>query len=253
MKLISWNVNGINSTVKKGLIDFMKKEDAEVYSFQETKASPDNADAKLKNLEGYYDYWDSGEEKGYSGIASYVKTEPLSVKKGIGVDKFDKEGRVLTLEYDKYFLLNIYFPNAGRGLKRLDYKLDFNNEFLVYAEELRETKPLVLCGDFNVAHEEKDLANPKSNEKNAGFTPDERSWFSKFLNQGYIDTYREFEQEGGHYTYWTYRYNAREKNIGWRIDYFIVSEELKDKLEKSYMMSDVMGSDHCPIGLKIDL
>lgn len=253
MKLISWNINGIKSSYKKGLLHFMRKQDADVYFFQETKSSYEDIDDELKNFNSYYDYWAFAEKKGYSGIVTYSKIKPISIKKGIGIVKFDNEGRVLTLEFDSYYLLNVYFINAGRNLERLDDKVYFNNEFLYFCQNLREKKPVIIGGDFNVAHREIDLANPDKNERNAGFTIEEREWFTNFLRKGYIDTFREFEKSDKKYTYWTYRYNAREKNIGWRIDYWIISKELKGKLKDSYHLEDVKGSDHCPITLLIDL
>jgi exodeoxyribonuclease-3 len=253
MKLISWNVNGIKASVKKGLIEFLKEEKADIYLFQETKTTRDKANMELLNLNEYKDYWcSSKKKKGYSGILTYSREEPLSVQKGLGIEKFDKEGRLMTLEYPDFYLINVYFPNAGRNLERLDFKIFFNKEFLYYCEKLRENKALIIGGDFNVAHKEKDLARPDNNQQNAGFTIEEREWFSRLLKKGYIDTFREFEEEGGKYTYWTYRYSAREKNIGWRIDYFIVNQEIKSKLIDSYRLEEVMGSDHCPIGLKIE-
>lgn len=253
MKLISWNVNGIKSTLKKGLLDFMQEQDADVYCFQETKTNQENASKKLLEVPDYEGYWASATKKGYSGVVSYSKKEPLSISEGINVEKFDEEGRILTLEFNSFYLLNVYFVNAGRNLERLEDKKWFNDEFLLYCEELKKEKDIIIGGDFNVAHEEIDLANPDQNRRNAGFTTEEREWFTRFLEKGYIDTFREFEKEGEKYTYWTYRYNAREKNIGWRIDYWVINENLKDKLKESYRLEDVMGSDHCPIALIMDL
>jgi exodeoxyribonuclease-3 len=253
MRFVSWNINGIKSSFKKGLIDFILEEDADVYCFQETKSHPEDIPDDLKNVNNYHIYWANAQKKGYSGVVCYSKQTPISTKMGIDIEKFDQEGRVLTLEYDSFYLLNVYFVNAGRNLERLEDKVYFNKEFLYYCQELREKKPLIIGGDFNVAHEEKDIANPESNTENAGFTMEEREWFSDFLSKGYIDTFREFESEGRKYTYWTYRYNAREKNIGWRIDYWILSNELKAKLEDSNRQENVKGSDHCPITLTMDL
>jgi exodeoxyribonuclease-3 len=253
MKFISWNVNGINSTLKKGLIYFIDEQNADIYCFQETKTNKKRANKKLLEIPGYENYWSSASKKGYSGVVSYSKEKPINISDGIGVNKFDNEGRVLTLEFKSFFVLNVYFVNAGRNLERLEDKEWFNNEFLLYCEELRQEKDLIIGGDFNVAHEEKDLANPDQNTRNAGFTMEEREWFTHFLEKGYIDTFREFEKEGDKFTYWTYRYNAREKNIGWRIDYWIVNSELKRKLKESYRLRDIMGSDHCPIALKMDI
>lgn len=253
MKLISWNLNGLKARYKDGLIDFIEEEHADIYLFQEIKTNKEKAQDPLKNLDKYNDYWFSSEKKkGYSGILTYTKIDPVSVQKGIGIKKFDEEGRLMTLEFPEFYLLNVYFPNSGRDLERLQFKTWFNNEFLHYCQKLREDKPIIIGGDFNVAHKEKDLARPENNQQNAGFTMEEREWFSRFLRKGYIDTYREFETEGGKYTYFTYRYNAREKNIGWRIDYFVISEELKENLVNSYRLDEVMGSDHCPICLKIN-
>lgn len=253
MKLVSWNINGLKSSYQKGLLDYMLKENADIYCFQEIKSHLEDVPKDLKNVNGYHDYWANSEKKGYSGIVSYSKLKPLSKEIGFGIEKFDQEGRVLTLEYDSFYLLNVYFVNAGRNLERLDDKIYFNKEFLQYCQRLRKKKPLIIGGDFNVAHKEKDIANPDRNTENAGFTMEEREWFSEFLSIGYIDTFRELESEGGKYTYWTYRYNARKKNIGWRIDYWVLSDELKANLEESYHQEDVMGSDHCPIVLKIDI
>jgi len=252
MRFIAWNVNGINASLDKGLLDFINEQEADFYCFQETRTNKERADSKLKNLENYIDYWHSADKKGYSGIVTYAKKEAESVKQGIGMKKFDKEGRILTLEYENFYLLNVYFINAGRNLERLEDKVWFNNEFLSYCEEIRKNKPLIIGGDFNVAHEEKDIANPDQNKNNAGFTTEEREWFSTFLEKGYIDTFREFEEEDGKYTYWTYRYNAREKNIGWRLDYWVINKELKENLELSTRLDEVKGSDHCPIVLKMD-
>jgi len=253
MKLISWNLNGLKARYKDGLMEFMEEEDADVYSFQETKTNREKAQNPLKNIVNYEDYWfSSKKKKGYSGVLTYSKIEPLSVQKGIGIENFDDEGRLMTIEYRDFYVLNVYFPNAGRNLERLEFKNWFNKEFLFYCEKLREDKPLIIGGDFNVAHEEKDLARPKNNQQNAGFTMEEREWFSRFLRKGYIDTFREFDTEGGKYTYWTYRYSAREKNIGWRIDYFVISNELKGNLVDSFRLDEVRGSDHCPICLKIN-
>jgi len=253
MELISWNINGLKASLKKGLVDFIKEQKADIYLFQETKTTKEDAKDSLEDIKDYYDYWcSSKKKKGYSGILTFSKKEPLSVQKGLGIKKFDDEGRLMTLEFQDIYVINVYFPNAGRNLNRLDFKIWFNKEFLHFCEKLREEKALIIGGDFNVAHKEKDLANPDSNQQNAGFTIEEREWFSRFLKKGYIDTFREFEHEGEKYTYWTYRYNAREKNIGWRIDYFIVNKEIKDKVRDSYRLEEIMGSDHCPIGIKIE-
>lgn len=251
MKIVSWNVNGIKACIKKGLFEFVKESKADVYCFQEVKSNPIDADNFFKNL-GYHSFWFPAEKAGYSGVAVYTKIKPLSDERGIGVHEFDSEGRVITIEFDKFFLVNAYFPHTRRELTRLGFKLKFNNDYLEHVEKLRKKKPVVLTGDFNVAHEELDLANPKQNRKNAGFTEEERAWFTAFLKEGYTDTFRTFNSEGGNYTWWTYRHDARARNIGWRIDYFIVSEELKDSVEKSEILPEVLGSDHCPVSLTIN-
>lgn len=248
MKIISWNVNGINACISKGLIEFMKKEDAEIYCFQEVKATKEKIPALLASYSGFHSY---AKKKGYSGVSIFSKIKPISVIEGIGNEIFDTEGRVITLELDDFFLINAYFPHSHRELKRLDFKLQFNKEFLEFCKKLEKTKPIIVASDFNVAYTELDLTNPKSNQKNAGFTQEERSWFDGFLKEGFIDTYREFVKEGGHYTWWAYRNNARERNIGWRIDYFILSSKLKNRLKSSNILPRVFGSDHCPIILEI--
>ncbi len=253
MEIISWNVNGINSLIEKGLLEFVEEQDADCYLLQEIKSGEDTINKKILNVENYKTYWNPANKKGYSGVITLTKKEPMKQIQGIGEEKFDKEGRVLTLEFDKFYLLNVYVVNAGRGLTRLEYKMKWNAQFLDFIEELKENKPVVIGGDFNVAHKEKDLANPQSNFKNAGFTPEEREWFSKFLDKGYVDNFREFNKEGGNYTFWSYMHNARERNIGWRLDYFVVNEKFKENIKKSEIMEDVMGSDHCPIKLNLEL
>ncbi len=248
MNLISWNLNGIKSTMGYGLIDFVKKDNADVYCFQEVKSNPEDANLEMIPL-GYKSYWFPAEKKGYAGVMAYSKIEPLSIIKGLGREEFDKEGRVLTLEFENFFLVNAYFPHSQRELKRIDFKLNFNKTFLKFCEKLRKKKPVVIASDFNVAHKEIDLKNPKSNRKNAGFTDQEREWFEYFLNKGYVDIFREFEKEGGHYTWWSNRFKARERNIGWRVDYFIVSSEFLKNVKKSEILPDIFGSDHCPIRL----
>lgn len=250
MKIISWNVNGINACANKGLLDFMNKEDAEIYCFQEVKATK----AKLPKLFAKFNEFHShAEKKGYSGVSVFSKARPLSFKEGIGDAAFDREGRVITLEFDDFFLINAYFPHSHRELIRLDFKLRFNERFSAFCKNLEKTKPVIIASDFNVAHEEIDLRNPKSNQKNAGFTIQERTWFKEFLRDGFIDTFRNFVKDGGHYTWWPYRNNARERNIGWRIDYFVVSNSLKDKIISSKILKNVLGSDHCPIFLEIKI
>jgi len=251
MKIISWNVAGINACIKKGLIEFIKKENADIYCFQEVKASQENFPKELENLEGYSIFNVFANKKGYSGVSILSKTNPLKVIKGLGKEDFDNEGRVLALEFDQFYLINAYFPHSNRELLRLDFKLNFNKEFLEFCNQLEKSKPVVIASDFNVAHQEIDLKNPKQNKKNAGFTSQEREWFDAFIKKGFIDTFREFNKDGGNYTWWAYRNKLRERNVGWRIDYFIISKKLKDNLIKSEILKDVFGSDHCPILLEI--
>ncbi|MHA1821396.1 MAG: exodeoxyribonuclease III [Promethearchaeota archaeon] len=255
LKLISWNVNGLNAAYKKGFTKFIDKEKADVYCLQETKGSEKTIPKAAYSIPGYERYWYQAERKGYSGVMALCKHDlkPISITKGINDEETDNEGRVLTLEFENFFLINAYFVNSGRGLNRLDLKMRFNDKFLKFCNTLREKKSLVICGDFNVAHTELDIAHPKSNENNAGFTKQERDFFTKFLNNGYVDTFRMFVKDGGHYTWWSYMSHARERDIGWRLDYFVVSENIKDKVRSSKILSNVMGSDHCPILLEIDL
>ncbi|MEM4337037.1 MAG: exodeoxyribonuclease III [Candidatus Woesearchaeota archaeon] len=248
MKIISWNIAGIKSAERKGLLGFIKKEKADIYCFQEVKSSPEKFAKKIKCYEMI---WFPAQKKGYSGTLVFTKIKPLSIKKGIGERRIDNEGRVIILEFKNFYLINAYFPHAGRALKRLGFKMKFNNLFSRLCERLRRKKAVVIAADFNVAHKEIDLANPKQNEKNAGFTRKEREWFENFLKKGYIDTFREFVKEGGHYTWWSYRFNARKRNIGWRVDYFVVSKELSKKIKSSKILKEVYGSDHCPIELEI--
>ncbi len=249
MKIISWNVAGINACVKKGLFDFMRAENAEIYCFQEVKASdekmPRDFDPK------YHAYHSISARKGYSGVSIFTKIKPLSIMETGKVDN-EKEGRILVLEFERFFLINAYFPHAHRELKRLEFKLIFNERFLTFCKGLEKKKPLIIAADFNVAHKEIDLANFRQNRGNAGFTDEERKWFDDFLACGFIDTFREFVAENGHYTWWTYRNGARERNIGWRIDYFLTSSSLKSHVKESKILKDVLGSDHCPIVLKLE-
>ncbi|MFX0085593.1 MAG: exodeoxyribonuclease III [Candidatus Hodarchaeota archaeon] len=252
MELLSWNVNGIRACIDKGFLNWIEKRDPDIICIQETKAQPNQV---LMNTPSYHRYWNSAERKGYSGVLTLSKEEPISVSKNLNNKKFDSEGRFLQLEYAKYYLINVYFPNAQRELKRLDFKLEFNEIFLKYIENLRKNgskKDIIICGDFNVAHKEIDIKNPKANVNNAGFSPKERAFFTKLLEYGYIDTFREFDQSPEKYTWWTYRFNARQKNIGWRIDYFLINKEFRSNLQSGFILQDVMGSDHCPIGIKIN-
>lgn len=248
MKLVSWNVNGIRAVLKKGFMDFFSEESPDIMCIQETKAHPSQVDLYLDK---YHMFWNSAEKKGYSGTAVFSKHKPLSVQKNIGVDHHDKEGRVLTLEFPKFFLVNVYTPNAKRGLTRLDYRLDWDEEFRKFCKNLEKKKPVIICGDLNVAHKEIDLANPKSNRENPGFSDAERSSFSKLLDSGFVDSFRYFNPDPHNYTWWSYMFNARQKNIGWRIDYFCVSDSLKNELSGAGILNDVHGSDHCPVSLKL--
>lgn len=248
-KMVCWNVNGIRALEKKGFVEQVREFDADILALQETKAQEDQLGAALKNIDGYTSYWHSAERKGYSGVAVYTRIAPLKVMHGMGIPEFDGEGRVLTLEFADFFLVNIYFPNAGEGLKRLDYKLSFNRALQDFLAGLGRGKSLVVCGDYNVAHREIDLANPKNNENNAGFTAEERRWMDDFLSSGFVDTFRMFTPAGGHYTWWSYRFNARAKDIGWRIDYFCVDEKSRGRVREASILKDVMGSDHCPVGI----
>lgn len=251
MELISWNVNGLRASINKGFIDWVKQRNPEVLCLQETKLQPDQLSLSF-DLPEYTIFWKSALKKGYSGVATLSKRKPVSVKTELGKSIFDKEGRFLQLEFESFYLINLYFPNAQRELKRIDFKIEFNDALLVYIQQLRKKgKGIVLCGDFNVAHKEIDLKNPKTNQNNAGFSPREREWFSKLLNHGYIDTFREFNNESDQYTWWTYRYNARVKNIGWRIDYFVINQEYRPHLESAFILNDVMGSDHAPVGIAL--
>ena len=249
MKLISWNVNGLRACVGKGFLDFMKEADADVFCIQESKLQAGQIELPL---EGYHQYWNYAEKKGYSGTALFTKTEPLSVAYGIGVEEHDHEGRVITAEYEDFYVVTCYTPNSQDGLTRLDYRMSWEDAFLSYLKGLEQKKPVIFCGDLNVAHKEIDLKNPKSNRNNAGFTDQERDRFTKLLEAGFIDTFRYFypDQEGI-YSWWSYRFKAREKNAGWRIDYFCVSECLKDRLKSAAIHTEVYGSDHCPVELVV--
>ncbi|KPA12154.1 exodeoxyribonuclease III [Candidatus Magnetomorum sp. HK-1] len=248
-KLLSWNVNGIRAIEKKGFVEMVKEMDPDIIGIQETKAQKDQLSKDLLNISGYQSFWNSAEKKGYSGVAVYSKTSPLSVKMGFDSPEHDIEGRSITLEFSDFYLINLYFPNAQDKLKRIDYKITFNQALLEYVDQLKQNKTVVLCGDFNVAHTPIDLANPKKNEKNAGYSPKEREWFSLFIDAGYVDTFRQFNKKPDLYTWWSYRFKAREKNIGWRIDYFCVDEKSKKRVKDAYILSNVMGSDHCPVGI----
>ncbi len=248
MKIISWNVNGIRAVLNKGLLDFVKKENPDILCLQETKAHPEQVDEILSD---YKHYWNSAEKKGYSGTVIFTKKKPLSSELGIGIKEHDTEGRVVTLEFDDFFLVNVYTPNVGRELLRLKYRQGWDIAFRNFLKNLEKRKPVIFCGDLNVAHNEIDLARPKNNVGNAGFTNEEREGFTTLLDSGFIDTFRHFNKEEGHYTWWSYMFSARKKNIGWRIDYFGVSESFISNVKKSEILSEVMGSDHCPVVLEI--
>lgn len=249
MKLISWNVNGLRACVNKGFLDFFKEIDADIFCIQESKLQEGQI---TLDLDGYHQYWNYAEKKGYSGTAVFTREEPISVAYGIGREEHDREGRVITLEYPEFYLVTVYTPNSQNELARLSYRMQWEEDFLAYLKRLEEKKPVIFCGDLNVAHKEIDLKNPKTNRKNAGFTDEEREKFSQLLDAGFIDTFRYFypEQEGI-YSWWSYRFKAREKNAGWRIDYFCVSECLKEKLLDAKIHTEIMGSDHCPVELDI--
>ena len=249
MKLISWNVNGLRATVNKGFVDVFKELDADIFCLQETKLQEGQIEL---NLDGYYDYWNYAEKKGYSGTAVFTKHKPLSVTYGLDIEEHDKEGRVITLDYEDFFLVNVYTPNSKRELLRLDYRMVWEDDFRKYLLNLRENKPVIICGDLNVAHKEIDLKNPKTNRKNAGFTDEERDKMTELLSAGFIDTFRYFypEKEDA-YTWWSNFSKARERNIGWRIDYFITSSSFEKSLIDAVIYPEIYGSDHCPIGLII--
>ena len=249
MKLISWNVNGIRACLNKGFADFFKTINADIFCIQETKCQPGQVDLEF---DGYTSFWNSAEKKGYSGTAIFTKIKPLNVQFGIGIEEHDKEGRVITLEFEKFFLVDIYTPNSKRELERLDYRQVWEDEIRKYLVNLKNIKPVIMCGDLNVAHKEIDLKNPKTNRRNAGFTDEERSKMTELLDAGFIDSFRSiYPDKIDAYTWWSYMGHAREKNVGWRIDYFITSEDLKNKIKDAMIFSDVMGSDHCPVGLEI--
>lgn len=250
MKLVSWNVNGLRAIYKKGFEESFKKLDADIFCIQETKMQEGQIEL---DLQGYYQYYNYAERKGYSGTAIFTKKEPLNVEYGIGIEEHDKEGRVITLEFDKFYMVNCYTPNSGRELARLEYRMTWEEAFKKYLIELDKQKPVIICGDLNVAHTEIDLKNPKSNRKNAGFTDEERSKIESLLNSGFTDTFRKiYPDKEGAYTWWSYMFNARANNAGWRIDYFIVSDRISKNIKDAYIYSEIMGSDHCPVGLEIE-
>ena len=249
MKLISWNVNGIRAAYNKGFNEFFDNENADIFCIQETKMQEGQLDLAK---EGYYVYLNSAEKKGYSGTAIWTKIKPITVKYGIDIEEHDKEGRVITLEFEKFFMVTVYTPNAKRELERLEYRVKWEQDFRKYLEELRKVKPVVICGDLNVAHKEIDVKNDKANRGQAGFTDEERREFNNLLDLKYIDTFRKFYPDEERFTWWSYFGKAREKNVGWRIDYFIVSDELEKNLKDARIYDEIMGSDHCPVGIEIE-
>lgn len=251
MKMVSWNVNGLRACVTKGFVDIFNELDADIFCLQETKLQEGQIDLPL---EGYYQYWNYAEKKGYSGTAIFTKKEPLAVTNGIGIDEHNTEGRVITLEFEDFFFVTCYTPNSQNELKRLDYRMKWEDDFREYLLRLNKKKPVILCGDLNVAHNEIDLKNPKTNRKNAGFSDEEREKMTTLLNSGFTDSFRYlYPDKEGIYSWWSYRFNARKNNAGWRIDYFITSDSIKDKIIDSKIHTDIMGSDHCPVELDIDL
>lgn len=249
MKLISWNVNGIRACVQKGFLDFFHQADADIFCIQESKMQEGQLQLEL---EGYHQYWNYAEKKGYSGTAVFTKEDPLSVTYGMGIEEHDKEGRLITLEFPEFYFATVYTPNSQNELARLDYRMQWETDFLAYMKKLEEKKPVIFCGDLNVAHREIDLKKPKTNRKNAGFTDEERGKFGELLDAGFIDTFRYFYPDmEGIYSWWSYRFRAREKNAGWRIDYFCVSESLRERLADAKILTDIFGSDHCPVELDL--
>ena len=249
MKLISWNVNGLRACVGKGFFDFLAAEQPDMMCLQETKLQPEQA----PQIEGYYEYWNSAEKKGYSGVALFSKTEPQHVTYGLGIDEHDHEGRVITADYGDFYLVTVYTPNSQDELKRLDYRMHWEDDFRAYLQKLDTEKPVIVCGDMNVAHREIDLKNPKTNRRNAGFTDEERSKMTELLGAGFTDTFRHFYPDlEGVYSWWSYRFKAREKNAGWRIDYFLVSDRFIDRVKDARILTDVYGSDHCPVLIEVE-
>ena len=250
MKCVSWNVNGLRAIVKKNFLEFFNEADADIFCIQESKLQEGQIEL---DLPGYYQYFNYAEKKGYSGTAIFTKEEPLSMKLGMGIEEFDHEGRVITLEYPEFYFVTVYTPNAQSELARLDFRMAWEDAFRAYLVELDQIKPVIVCGDLNVAHQEIDLKNPKTNRGSAGFSDEERAKFTELLESGFVDTYRFFnpEQEGA-YTWWSYRFKAREKNAGWRIDYFLISKRLTERIQNATIYHEIMGSDHCPVGIELE-
>ncbi|KFM99221.1 exodeoxyribonuclease III [Bacillus clarus] len=251
MKFISWNVNGLRAVIAKGgFIEYLEESNADIFCLQEIKLQSGQIDL---DLEGYYTYWNYAVKKGYSGTAIFTKKKPISVTFGLGIEEHDQEGRVITLEFEDFYMITLYTPNAKRGLERLDYRMEWEDAFLSYIKRLNEKKPVIFCGDLNVAHKEIDLKNPKTNRKNPGFSDEEREKFTRILEEGFVDTYRYlYPDKEGAYSWWSYRMGARAKNIGWRLDYFVISERLKNKIIDAKINSEVIGSDHCPVELRME-
>ena len=253
LRLLSWNVNGIRAVYKKNFLDWLSKDQPDILCIQETKAQDEQIPPDIKNFDNYHFYHSAAEKKGYSGVALLSKIEPVSVKFGMGIERFDSEGRFIEADFGKFILFNVYFPNGKQSKERLKFKMDYYDAFLDYVDELHQKgKNLIICGDVNTAHKEIDLARPKENEKISGFLPEERAWIDKLLEHGFVDTFRMFVKEGGHYSWWDLRTRARERDIGWRIDYFFVNQEIKDKVLNAFIEKEVMGSDHCPVGIELD-
>jgi exodeoxyribonuclease III len=248
MKLVSWNVNGLRACMNKGFKDFFEQMNADIFAIQETKMQEEQ---KEFDFEGYYEYWNSADKKGYSGTLVYTKEKPLSVRYGLEDGKYNDEGRVITLEYHDFYFVTVYVPNTQRDLARLDYRMTFEDDFRAYLMKLDEEKPVIMCGDLNVAHQAIDLKNPKSNEKNAGYTIEERTQFQNLLDVGFTDSFRYLYPEEVKYSWWSYMFKAREKNLGWRIDYFVLSNRLREQLKESFIHTDIIGSDHCPVSIEI--
>jgi len=254
IEILCWNVNGIRAVEKKGFLKWLNQESPDILCLQETKAQLDQISPELKQPPGYYAYWNFPERKGYSGVASFTKEEPIKVANGFGIEQFDAEGRIISAQYPQFTLFNIYFPNGKMSEERLKYKMNFYDAFLDFVDDLKaKGEKLIVCGDFNTAHKEIDLARPKENENISGFLPMEREWMDKFASHGFVDTFRYFNKEPNHYTWWSLRTRARERNIGWRLDYFFVSENLIGSVTEACVLSDVMGSDHCPVGVKLSI
>ena len=250
MKLISWNVNGLRAVLRKSYLDYLESEQPDILCLQETKCTPDDVE-QLWPL-SYTTYWNCAQKKGYSGVAIFTKTRPLNVVPHIAIPEHDQEGRVLMAEFADFFLINVYVPNSKRDLSRLPYRQQWDRDFLAYLKRLEKSKPVIFCGDLNVAHTELDLANPKGNAGNHGFTKEERAGFDAFVNAGFVDTFREFEKGGGHYSWWSPLTGARKRNIGWRLDYFLISQSLRPRLKRAFIRSDIEGSDHCPVGIELE-